>query len=329
MAFFRIFVSLLALCQALLAGRPFPQRLLQSIRSDPKLLQFYRSSFDQLEYIFNDNSEAASVLKNFYLTFTSAKRNNVKGPKGVGQKVGQNNLKKESSAVVGKTMAAATSSDTFYGRKTLIISGSNGQFVRNPADGQRDSMRVYNIGEIMIEGVVAFVEIQASLLRNGNYYLDAKINEHNDGMVISDEGLYIDSKTVSRKVLMYDKKFGFGVAEVYVVLISSDAVDFKMYTIASGLGFQTTKIISSVIIEIKHVQIKRDSQMTIEQATLTSTSDCSFEEKCKVVNLGSIKVNGDLMSKLVQAKAVAGVDFEKKAAYVSQLYEQKESSTSK
>lgn len=327
MRLFRLLASALALFQVISAARPFPERILFNIRNDPALVQFYRSSFDQLKYIFEDNEEAVTVLGKFYQDFSSMTKSNGKGPKGAGQKAGQNNLKKDSSAVIGKTVASATSSDTYYGRKTLIISGSNGQFVRHPADKQRDSMRVYNIGEIMIEGVVAFVEIQASLLRNGNHYLDAKINEHNDGMIITEEGFYIDSKTISRKVLMYDKKFGFGVSEVYVVLVSSDAVDFKMYTIASALGFQTTKIISSVIVEIKHVQIKKDNQMTIEQATLTSTSDCSFEEKCKVVNLGSIKVNGDLMSKLVQAKAVAGVDFEKKVAVVSQMYDQKESST--
>lgn len=310
-------------------GRPkIPERILNRIRASPAMMPFYKSSFDQLEYIFNDNQDAVAVLRLFFQNFNKENRRSGKKPKGKGLKIGQEDLSSSSSASISNRTAAATSSDTYSGRKTLIISGSNGQFVRNPADKSRDSMRVYNIGEIMIEGVVAFVEVQATLLRNGNFYLDTKINEHNDGLIETDDGIYIDSKTISRKVILYDKKIGFGASEIYVVMIGIDSVDFKLYTIASGLSIEKTKVVSSVIIEIKHVQFKKNGEMTVEQATLTSTSDCNFEEKCKVVNLGSIKVNGDLLSKLVQAKAISGVDFEKKAAVVSQMYKDRGVSSS-
>lgn len=284
---------------------------------------FYQTSFSQLQYIFSDNSDCVSALKRFYADFNK-QRQTAPGNSGNARAaaIGQNTLTSDSSASIKNGSASATSSDTVSGNKTLIISGSNGQFVRHPTDSGQDSMRVYNIGEVMIDGVVAFIEIQASLLRTGNYYLDAKINEHNDGARVTKDGIFKDSRTVSRKVVLYDKKFGFGASEIYVVDVGPSTVDFKIYTVASALSFKADEIISSVIIDLKHVQISKDGSMTVEQATLTSTSDCSFEQTCKVVNLGSIKVNGDLLSKLVEAKAISGVDYEKKVAVVGQMYTQ-------
>jgi hypothetical protein len=307
------------------AKRP-PRRRLNK-RKAPNA-DFFETSFSQLQYIFSDNNDCVSALQRFSADF-SRQNQKVPGNSGNAKSIapGQNSLTTGSSASIQNNTASATSSDTFSGNKTLIISGSNGQFVRNPTNSGQDSMRVYNIGEVMIDGVVAFVEIQASLLRNGNYYLDAKINEHNDGAKVTKDGVFKDSRTVSRKVVLYDKKFGFGASEIYVIEVRSSTVDFKIYTIASALNFKHDEIISSVIIDLKHVQMGKDGSMTVEQATLTSTSDCSFEQTCKVVNLGSIKVNGDLLSKLVQAKAISGVNYEKKVAVVSQMYSQQTSQT--
>lgn len=281
---------------------------------------FYLGAFDQLAYIFSDNSDAVVALNNFKTKFTKNQQMLITPNNNKTATALDNDLQIDSNAGITKNTADASSSDTITTTRSMIISGSKGQFVKSQTGSEQDSMRVYNIGEIMIPGVVAFVEVQANIARDGTYYLDAKVNEHNDGMVRQINGVYVDSKTISRKVLIFDSKLAFGMAEVYVISIGNQSVDFKLYTIASASNITVNRILSSVIIEIAHIVLSMDSSMIVEQASLTSTSTCDFEQMCKVVNLGSIKVNGDLMSKLVQAKSVAGADFQKQQAGIAQMY---------
>ena len=283
-------------------------------------LQFYTRAFDQLSYIFSDNSDAVASLSDFKNKFSQNQRMFLNSNNGQTANIGNENLQVDSSAGTSNNTAQAASSDIVTDKRSMVISGSKGQFVKSQISADQDSMRVYNIGEIMIPGVVAFVEVQATISRDGTYYMDAKVNEHNDGLIRDDTGIYIDSKTISRKVLVFSSKIGFGVAEVYVIAVGNGSVDFKLYTIATASNITATKVVSSVIIEITHILLLSGDGMTVEQASLTSTSKCNFEEQCTVVNLGNIKVNGDLMSKMVHAQSVAGADFEHQEAVVNQMY---------
>lgn len=294
--------------------------LIRKLDAEKDPISFYTTSFGQLSYIYSDNKEASQIISTFYTKFKLLRKREKESIIELTDKENYDNLSIESSAKIGNTTAEVASSNQVSTKKSFIISGVKGQFVKNPMQSEADSMRVYNIGEIMLEGVIAFVEIQASLTRNNDFYLDVKINEQSKGLIKNSNGDFMDSKTINRKVIMFDSKVAFGVSEIYFISLNSKSVDFKIYTIASASSIFEGQIMSSVIIEISHISIGENMNMIVEQATLTSTSQCNFEDKCKVVNIGSIKVNGDLLSKLVQAQSIAGADFEKKQAVVGQMY---------
>lgn len=319
----------LAYFVAMSLARTIPSRLLSEIKSNGEILQFYERSFLQLQVLFSDNSDCRDAIEYFQKKFKNRARLELNAQnRNPVPSDNDTDLETNNSAQIGDNTATVASSGTVSSYQSIVISGSKGQFVRDPIDSGKDSMRVYTVGELMIEGVVTFVQIQSSLSRNDNYFIDVKINEHNEGLIKNDQGIYIDSKTISRKIIKYDKKIGFGVSEVYIIGLGKDSVDFKIYTVTSASSIKANTIVSAVIIELKHILIKDGSDLQVEQATLTTQSVCGYEDKCQIINLGNIKINGDLLSKIIQAKSIVGVDYEKKVAVIKEIYKLKESASS-
>lgn len=197
----------------------------------------------------------------------------------------------------------------------ILISGARGT-KKTGYDNKRE-ISTLGLCEIIERYQTGISAAFASETYDGQYFIDAKVNEETDDCKINEEGQFEISHPVAKKYIIHSAKTAIGTTKIYRLLAGKDYLKLIVNFLVSGASVKNKSVLSKSSISVK-VYLTNDCQVLGKTFVKVSKNLGYFSSENKTDHQRSIschngilmiqKDNGGKSNQATRAHAIADKD---------------------
>ena len=218
---------------------------------DPQI-QKYKLRFTALRISNQENHETIQILKKIEKTFF---QNYPKYKHKITSKKLEMSLSQNISAYANAHKYDESLGAHTYGMKTgkdftqILISGARG--TKKTGYDNKNEISTLGLCEIIERYQTGISAAFASETYDGQYFIDAKVNEETDDCKINEDGQFEISQPVAKKYIIHSVKTAIGTTKIFRLLAGKDYLKLIVNFLVSGASVKDKSVLSKSSISVK------------------------------------------------------------------------------